>query len=195
VNDKLNPGLPGDITGSVTRLIVGPKGNLVFSPADNWDLYFDAGSGFHSTDARAILAGGASTALPRALGAEVGTRYTAPGLTVSVAFWGLDLQHELVYNGDDGTTVESGATRRLGIDLGARRQVLTWLWTDLDMAVARGRYRNLPEGEDYIPLAPTLSLTGGLTARHSSGIEATLRFRGMRRSSRLNRNSMVKCIR
>lgn len=179
VKDGLNAGLPGDITGYVTQSIIGPKGDIVYSPAEDWNLYFDAGSGFHSNDARAILAGGASTALPRAVGAEIGTRYTVPGMTVSLAFWGLDLQHELVYNGDDGTTEESGATRRLGIDLGLRHQLLEWLWTDLDMAVARGRYRNLPVGENYIPLAPTLSLTGGLTARHSSGIEATLRFRGM----------------
>ena len=47
------------------------------------------------------------------------------------------------------------------------------------MAAAHGRYRNQPEGENYIPLAPALSLTGGLTARHESGMEATLRFRGM----------------
>jgi len=179
VKDRLNADLPGDLTGVVTQSIIGPKGDLVYSPAEDWDFYFDAGSGFHSNDARAILAGGASTALPRALGAEIGTRFTAPGLTVSLAFWGLDLQHELVYNGDDGTTEESGPTRRLGIDLGVRQQLLAWLWSDLDMAVARGRYRNVPEGDNYIPLAPTLSLTGGLTARHSSGLEATLRFRGM----------------
>jgi len=179
VKDRLNAGLPGDVTGFVSQSIIGPKGDLVFSPSDDWDIYLDAGSGFHSNDARAILAGGASTALPRALGAEIGTRLTVPGLTVSLAFWGLDLQHELVFNGDDGTTEESGATRRLGIDLGVRHQLLTWLWSDFDAAVARGRYRNEPEGENFIPLAPTFSLTGGLTARHTSGVEASLRFRGM----------------
>ena len=43
-------------TGLVERSIGSPKLALVFSPFDNLDLYIDGGSGFHSNDARSIIA-------------------------------------------------------------------------------------------------------------------------------------------
>jgi outer membrane receptor protein involved in Fe transport len=89
------------------------------------------------------------------------------------------LERELVYNGDEGTTEESGATRRLGIDVGARLQLLDWLWLDADAAYAHGRYKDLPEGSDFIPLAPQFCATGGLTIRHPDGFEANIRLREM----------------
>jgi len=57
--------------------------------------------------------------------------------------------------------------------------MLEWLWADVDVSLSRGRYKDLPGGENNIPLAPTLASTGGLTARHSSGLEANLRYRFM----------------
>jgi hypothetical protein len=137
------------------------------------------GTGFHSNDARGILVRGTATTLPRAVGAEVGTRYSTPRLTTSIAFWGLDLQQELVYVGDEGTTEVSGATRRIGVDLSGRLQLFEWLWGDFDVVLSRGRYRDLPVGKNHIALAPTFASTGGLAARHSSGWEANLRYRSM----------------
>jgi len=180
LRDRLNAGTLNDITGIVTQNIVSPKANLIYSPSTTVDIYFNSGSGFHSNDARGVLSTRSETTLPRAIAAEVGTRYT-PSIrfTTSVAFWGLDLDKEFTYNGDDGTVSESGPTRRIGIDIDARAQLFSWLWGDFDMTVSHGRFKDLPDGQNEIPLAPTLTSTGGLTIRFESGLEGSLRYRHM----------------
>ena len=60
VNDKLDSKidtiteLPHASTYT-QKLIVNPKLNLVFSPSTSVDLFFNAGSGFHSNDARDVI--------------------------------------------------------------------------------------------------------------------------------------------
>jgi len=119
-----------------------------------------------------------STVLPAAIGSELGTRMTVSDrLTVGAAAWLLDLEEEFVFVGDAGTTEPSGRTRRLGMDLEARAQVLSWLVADADVTLSQGRLRDEADGENSIPLAPTLTSTGGLTAQHPSGIRGSLRYR------------------
>jgi outer membrane receptor protein involved in Fe transport len=120
---------------------------------------------------------GAET-LPRATGGELGLRSRLfDRLNVGAAFWLLDLDSEFVYIGDAGTTEESGRTRRIGIDLEARLRLLPWLWADTDLNLSRGEARDEPASANEIPLAPQLTSTGGLTARHKSGLEGSLRYR------------------
>ena len=87
------------------------------------------------------------------------------------------MQEELVFIGDEGTTEISGKTQRLGMDLEARAQLASWLWADADLNLSHGRYIDEPEGENHIPLAPGITSTGGLTAHHPSGFEASVRYR------------------
>lgn len=116
--------------------------------------------------------------LPRATGGEFGLRARLwQRLNAGVAFWLLDLDREFVYVGDAGTTEESGRTRRIGIDLEARLQLLPWLWADADLNLSRGKLRDEPASNNEIPLAPKLTSTGGLTARHKTGFEGSLRYR------------------
>ncbi len=178
VRDRL--AVPGrqSVAGSLTQSVITPKVNLIISPASTTDLFLNFGGGFHSNDARAVASNKAEKTLPRAWGAEVGIRTQVFGsLDVAMAFWGLDLENELVYVGDEGTTEPNGRTRRLGIDIEARARLTSWLYSDIDMTISRGRFRDLPSGEDFIPLAPTLTVSAGLTAMHSSGIEASFRMR------------------
>jgi CarboxypepD_reg-like domain/TonB-dependent Receptor Plug Domain len=180
VNDLLHAGTPSSISGIVNQSIFSPKANIIISASSTTDVFLNFGTGFHSNDARVVLAQRSDITLPRAVGAEVGTRYTPNGrFTASIAFWGLDLQREFVYSGDDGTTEEEGPTRRIGIDFDNRMQLLDWLWSDIDINYSHGRFRDLPDGSNFIPLAPTLSSTGGLTARHSSGLEGSFRYRSI----------------
>ncbi len=177
VEDRL-AAVPGHEPAVVRRAVVTPKLNTVFSADQSLDVYVNFGGGFHSNDARAVVAGRAERTLPRAWGAELGVRFTpAPRTSFAVAVWGLDLQNELVYVGDEGTTEISGATRRIGLDGEARAQLTSWLFADVDLTLARGRFRDLPAGADYIPLAPTLTANAGLTARHENGFEGSLRLR------------------
>ena len=117
-------------------------------------------------------------ALPRATGGELGARLRpARGISLGAAAWWRDLEREFVWVGDAGTTEERGRTRRLGIDLEVRMEVRSWLWADADVNLSRGRLRDEPAGADDIPLAPTITSTGGLTARHPRGWEGALRYR------------------
>jgi len=45
--------------------------------------------------------------------------------------------------------------------------------------VSHGRFKDLPDGQNEIPLAPTFTSTGGLTMRFESGLEGSLRYRHM----------------
>jgi outer membrane receptor for Fe3+-dicitrate len=116
--------------------------------------------------------------LPRASGGEIGTRVAiGKNILLSVAGWYLHMEEELVFVGDEGTTEISGQTRRLGIDGEIRLQITKWIWGDLDVNFADGRYIDEDEGNNYIPLAPRLTSQGGLNFLHKSGIEGAIRFR------------------
>jgi len=178
VEDQNRDSTHADISGYVQQMMFNPKANLVFSPLRDVDIFLDFGGGFHSNDARAVVTEPAARTIPRAWGAELGATVSpGAGFTFSAVAWGLDLESELVYNGDDGTTEPSGRTRRVGLDFEGRAQILTWLYADADVTLSRGRFRDLPAGQNFIPLAPTVTATGGLTFRPPGGCEASFRFR------------------
>ena len=171
------PRLQGDATDG----IVSPKASLIVSPfidpSSFWhqtDLFLNFGMGYHSNDARdAVQPGGSG--LARSTGAEIGARtrlYNRVELAASL--WWLDLGSELVFVGDEGTTEQRGPTRRWGVDVEARAEVLPWLLLDYDLTYADPRFRVTGEA---IPLAPTLLMNGGLTAYPVENLSAALRVR------------------
>ena len=169
------------IQGNATDGIVNPKGSLIVSPFRNpqsfWrntEFYLNFGMGYHSNDARdAVQAGGHP--LTRSTGGEIGVRTNLwDRLDLAAALWILDLDSELVFVGDEGTTEASGPTRRWGLDFEARYPLLSWLYADLDLSYADPRFRVTGEA---IPLAPTLLMDGGLTAQFLDGFSGALRFR------------------
>ncbi len=170
-------GLGGD--PAAQHSILSPKASVVLSPASSLDLYLNFGSGFHSNDARSAVETGGAGALPRALGYEVGarTRLLDGRVELSAALWRLDLESELLWNGDTGGTAASGATRRVGLDFEGRWQVLDWLYADLDVSLATSRYKADSGNGEAVALAPPRIVTGGLTAQHPSGLRASLRAR------------------
>jgi outer membrane receptor protein involved in Fe transport len=141
-------------------------------------IFASVGTGFHSNDARgAVLAAPRATIVPRAVGAELGSRHVWTGGTIAVAAWALDLESELTYVGDAGTTEPSGRTRRVGLDLEARVRLADGLWADTDLNLSRGRFRDEPEDADLVPLSPTLTSTGGITWTAADGVRAGARYR------------------
>jgi len=167
-----NPGAPpGQGTGVVQRGVVNPKLQTVFTPATGWDLYLDAGGGFHSNDARAVVAQNGVGALPRAWGAEVGTRLSLLDrrLDLAAALWFIHLQSEQVFVADEGTTEPSDPTDRYGLDLEARFRILPWLWADADLTLAHAAYTRDQGNGRAVPLAPTLTGQAGLSVLHPAG--------------------------
>ncbi len=163
---------------STYKAILNPKLTLDYYVNDQLQLFVKAGSGFHSNDTRVVLGSEAHKILPRALGSDIGAMFKpTKSLLVQMAFWGLAMQQEFVYVGDAGIVEPSGRSRRVGIDLSARWQLLKWLSGDLDLNLAHARGIDNAGAATYIPLAPWITSTGGLTAEFASGLRASLRYR------------------
>lgn len=203
-------GLPHE-SGYAQSAILSPKLNLVLSPASNFDLFLNLGTGFHSNDARDVIIAQSTReiiharekqgvdpadiqqelqsrnldpayrdikTLPRATGAELGSRFSiGKNVFISLAGWYLHMEEELVFVGDEGSTEISGETRRVGLDAEIRLQLASWIWADLDLNLADGRYINEPEDANYIPLAPRFTSQGGISFMHPSGFEGAIRYR------------------
>ncbi len=166
--------------GSVQQFVLSPKLNVAVPVSDRLTFFGNSGYGFHSNDARAVVSSPNSPSLPRALGLEVGSRIgkTSDLIYGSIALWQLDLQSELVWSGDEGTTEESGRTRRQGVDLDVRLNAFEWLTLGADLTLSHGRFRDLPAGANYIPLAPNRTLTANATARFGE-FSTALRLRSL----------------
>jgi len=179
-------------TQSETKAIVSPKLNFYYNAQDNLQLYLKSGLGFHSNDARVVVANNGKDILPRSYGADLGTIWKPfPKLVVNSALWYLYLEQEFVYVGDAGIVEPSGKTRRYGLDLGLRYQINDWLFLDSDATYTHARSIDEPEGEDYIPLAPDFTFTGGLSIDDLNGFSGGIRFRYLNDRPANEDNSIV----
>ncbi len=155
-----------------------PKLNLNYEVNNAVQLYAHIGNGFHSNDARSVVQNKNQKSLPSALGYEVGSTFKlGKSLIVHAALWGLDLENELVYVGDEAIVEITGATRRLGTDLALRWQISNHLFIDADFNYNYGRYKKLPKNENFIPLAPRITSIGGITYKSEKGLNASMRYR------------------
>lgn len=161
-----------------TRSIVSPKLNLSYSPSPKLKIYLNNGIGFHSNDTRVILSSSANNILPKVFASDLGVIVKpAKDLIIKTALWHLYSQQEFVYVGDEGIVEPGGKTRRTGIDLSARYQFNKWLFADIDINLTKARAIGETKGEDYVPLAPSFTSIGGLTAKSKNGFSGSLRYR------------------
>ena len=160
------------------RGIVSPKLNISYSPNQKVKLYLNNGFGFHSNDTRVILMKEADEILPRVFGTDLGL-IIKPNkkLILKTALWHLYSQQEFVYVGDAGVVEPSGKTRRMGVDVSARYQFNKWLYGDIDINVTKARAIGEAKGENFVPLAPSFTSIGGITARAPNGFSGSLRYR------------------
>lgn len=79
--------------------------------------------------------------------------------------------------GDAGVVEPSGKTRRMGVDVSARYQFNKWLYGDIDINVTKARAIGEAKGENFVPLAPSFTSIGGITARAPNGFSGSLRYR------------------
>lgn len=157
---------------------ISPKLSFYYQATNKVQLYLLTGKGFHSNDARMVVAQNGLQTLPAAYGTDLGTLLKpAKNLLFNAAVWYSYLQNEYVYAGDGGTVDFSGRTRRIGFDLSARYQPIKSLYFDADLNYAHGRSVDGPAGQNYIPLAPVWSSTGGVTYIFKDGFNGSLRYR------------------
>jgi outer membrane receptor for Fe3+-dicitrate len=179
-------------TQSVNKIKVSPKLNFIYSQNNNLQFFLKSGLGFHSNDTRVVVAQTGKEILPTAFGIDLGTIFKPfSKLVVNSALWYLDLQQEFVYVGDAGVVEPSGKSRRMGVDLGIRYQLTDYLLLDADANYTYARSINELKGQDYIPLAPDFTATGGLSIIKWNGFSGGLQCRYLKTRPANEDNSII----
>lgn len=156
------------------QAFVSPKLNITYNPSNSVQLYAKGGRGFHSNDARVVVVRDGKEVLPQAWGADLGVHWKPfPWMMVNAAVWGLWMNQEFVYVGDEAIVEPSGKSRRLGVDAGLRIEFLKNFYFQCDYTYSHARMTDEAKGNDYIPLAPVNTLLAGLNFKNkhvSAGI-------------------------
>jgi len=161
-----------------TKTAWSPKLNIQYTVNKNIQLFAKSGKGFHSNDTRGVIDEQAQHVLPAAYGMDLGTVLKPhKNLIINAALWYLHLDQEFVYVGDGGIVEPSGRSRRQGLDFGVRYQPTHWMFIYSDLNLANPRSVDDAEGENYIPLAPTLTNTGGISSHPGNRLSGGLRYR------------------
>jgi outer membrane receptor protein involved in Fe transport len=165
-------------SGRDTAAIVTPKASIAYAPIEQIELYANYGRGFHSNDARGTsinIDPNTGNAADRVDPLVAGTGYEGGvrarplrGLTLTGTYWFLDLDSELLFIGDGGTTEAQGPSKRRGFELGAFYQPAPWLTVDAEYTRSRGRLTDLPSGANSIPGAIETVIAGGFVARYNN---------------------------
>ena len=166
--------------GKKDAFIASPKLSLIFGPWAKTEFYLNGGLGFHSNDARGVITqvdpGSGERVTPadplvRTKGAEVGIRTAAlPGLQSSLSLWYLDIDSELLFVGDAGTTEPSRPSRRYGIEWANYYNPMPWLTIDADFAWSQARFsESAPEGQ-RIPGSIETVIAAGVSVHDLPGM-------------------------
>jgi hypothetical protein len=160
-------------SGEADDWMLNPKLSLVWRTGEATEVSFNAGSGFHSNDARgATIRVDPETgdpvdpvdALVRATGFDAGIRiFTSGGYHSTVtAFW-LELDSELLFVGDAGTTEASRPSRRVGVEWTNFWQLNRRVGIDFDATWTDARFTDSDPAGDDIPGAIITTVASGVT--------------------------------
>ena len=184
VEDTFAAKLYDGVSPDAQKAILSPKLSAAYNFTPDFQLYLKTGKGFHSNDARAVIAQRGFEILPAAYGADLGINWKPiPDLYINAAIWYLYIQQEVTFGQDltaepgAGPVASSGKTVREGFDFSARYQVTKWLFASLNINPDRPRYIDSPKGHKYLPLAPTLTSTAALDFRFKNGINGGISYR------------------
>lgn len=173
--DRLN-----GTVGQAQSFLLSPKFSVQYRASEKWQLYWHTGQGLHSNDTRVAVQQDGRRVVTPARGTDIGGIFKpSPRLLLQTTFWYLWLQQEFIYVGDEGVVETGGRTRRMGWDLALRYEIVPkWFW-DADISLANPRALGLPKAEAYLPLAPGLTSTGGISYRQNKGWNGSIRYRYM----------------
>jgi outer membrane receptor protein involved in Fe transport len=138
---------PGSAEGGVSYSRVSPKLGLAYAVTDDIELYSNWGEGFHSNDARGVvnpvdpIAG-----LAPGEGYELGARFEVGAMTITTAYWWLNLDSELIFVGDSNAVEPRGGSERDGYELTMFWRPVEWLGIDAVYTGSEARYVDNPDG-------------------------------------------------
>lgn len=197
---RVIPGLRGDVVqfdvtrsniagnaGAMTRGMVSPKLNVVFGPWAKTEFYLNAGTGFHSNDARGVISTvDPATGLPsqratpmvRTYGAEFGIRNESiPKLVNTLSFWMLHSGSELIYEGDTGSSSPGPASQRYGVELSSYWRPNDWTMVDVEATYTKAYLITDNPSHQKVPNSIPYTLNAGVTLGGAQGVFGSLRVR------------------
>jgi outer membrane receptor protein involved in Fe transport len=173
-------------SGVASAGLASPKAGVTLGPWKGTELYVNAGTGFHSNDAR-----GATithdvhgqpvdrvTPLVRATGGEAGVRTVAiRHLQSTLSLWTLRLASELVYNGDLGATEPGPASARHGLEWANYYSPEPWLVFDVDVSWSRAVFTGVPSANRFVPEAVGAVVSAGASVDGFHRMFGSMRLR------------------
>ena len=119
-----------------------------------------------------------SKPLVQTYGAEIGVRTLAvPGLQSTLSLWWLDIDSELVFVGDAGTTEASRPSRRYGIEWANYYNLTKHLTLDADFSFSHAEFRDNDPAGKQIPGSIESVIAAGITYHADTGFFSSLRLR------------------
>lgn len=174
-------------SGKVADSIVSPKLSLAFGPWSGTEYYLSAGGGYRSNDARAAtinvdpvsgMPADKARPLIRTWGYEAGVRTSIlPGLQSSLSLFLLDIDSELIFQGDAGTTAAGRPSRRQGFESSNHYMLTRWLTLNANLAYARARFRDDQSEGNYIQGATERVAAAGATVDNLGPYFGALQWR------------------
>lgn len=174
--------------GSASDSIVTASLGASYAFTGQLEGYINAGQGFHSNDARGTtivldpVTGEAADRVDPLVdtrGYEFGLRtFVDDRLNASIALWALEIDSELVFVGDSGTTEDTGVgSKRHGVELTAY-YYLADIWTlDLEYAWSRARLNAPVDGTREIAGALEHVVSAGANAQLTDNLFLNVRLR------------------
>lgn len=182
------------------RMTIGPFNKTEFFVGAGYGMHSNDARGATTTEDPADPTNklASSPLLVRTKGAEVGVRTRAiPGLDSSLSLFMLDQDSEILFSGDAGDTKASRPSRRYGFELTNHYRPTSWIDVDADLAMTHARFvgydsaqattyaslAGYPDAQlgnapgNYIPNAPAMVASAGITLGEKTGWFGTLRWR------------------
>lgn len=182
------------------RMVLGPFNETEFFLGAGYGMHSNDARGATTTEDPSDPATRLtpSPLLVRTRGAEVGVRSrVVPGLDTSLSLFILDQDSEILFSGDAGDTSATRASRRYGFEWTNHYRPRSWIDIDADLAMTHARFRGYdsdqaevyaslagyPEAQignapgNYIPNAPAMVASAGITLGERTGWFGSLRWR------------------
>ena len=173
-------------SGNKNDAILSPKLALIFTPFEKTEMYLNFGSGHHSNDARGAVIRVDPNSLEsvprvdplvRSRGIDLGIRSTAlRGLHTTLTLFQLDLDSELLFVGDGGSTEASRPSRRQGVEWTNFWRFAEDFTFDLDVTYTDAEFRDDDPVGKKIPGAVERTVAAGLSWQ-GERFSASLRWR------------------
>jgi hypothetical protein len=174
-------------SGDADDWMLNPKLSLVYRPWASTEFSLNAGSGFHSNDARgATIRIDPVTGEPvqpvnplvRARGVDLGVRtFTQGGYHATLTGFWLELDSELLFVGDGGSTEASRPSRRVGVEWTNFWQLSRAVGFDLDATWTNAEFTDDDPAGNHIPGAIVTTIASGVTVSDLGRWFGALRLR------------------